>query len=150
MWVGYWLSSDTEDWLSSDVTIQARIDAGDNIYVLNNNCELECIMDGDEDGVCDEYDVCLNDPLNDIDNDGVCGDIDNCPSLYNPDQIDADQDGIGDACDDDTNDLEELSQFNKVIKVVDILGREIRNDIGFKLEIYNDGTVEKKYIIKKR
>ncbi len=33
------------------------------------------------------------------DGDGVPDDEDNCPNAYNPDQIDSDGDGIGDACD---------------------------------------------------
>ncbi len=36
--------------------------------------------------------------LNDIDGDGVSDDADNCPYAANPDQEDADNDGIGDAC----------------------------------------------------
>jgi hypothetical protein len=35
----------------------------------------------------------------DLDGDGVMGTDDNCPFDYNPDQIDGDGDGIGDACD---------------------------------------------------
>ena len=39
--------------------------------------------------------------MNDVDGDGVCGDLDNCPGMYNPDQLDSDGDGVGDACDDE-------------------------------------------------
>jgi hypothetical protein len=35
----------------------------------------------------------------DADGDGVCDDVDNCPAAANPDQADADADGIGDVCD---------------------------------------------------
>ena len=41
-------------------------------------------------------------------------------------------------------------QFNKknLITTVDILGRETTNNKGFQLHIYDDGSIEKKYLIK--
>jgi len=40
-------------------------------------------------------------PIFDDDRDGLENDEDNCPAVENPDQADADRDGLGDVCDDD-------------------------------------------------
>ena len=82
---------------------------------------------------------------NDIDNDGVCNNIDNCPNNYNPNQEDFNSDDIGDDC--DGIGLSELGVKRKLIIACDFLGRETTNK-GFQLEIYDDGGVEKKYLIK--
>ncbi len=37
----------------------------------------------------------------DTDLDGLHDEVDNCPLVYNPDQVDADEDGLGDLCDSD-------------------------------------------------
>jgi hypothetical protein len=34
----------------------------------------------------------------DNDNDGIADKSDNCPDVYNPDQKDTDNDGVGDVC----------------------------------------------------
>lgn len=35
----------------------------------------------------------------DVDFDGVPDELDNCPLVPNPDQVDTDEDGLGDVCD---------------------------------------------------
>ncbi len=63
------------------------------------HCFSICIgADSDSDGIPDMCDDCPNDPLNDPDEDGVCNSSDNCPELYNPAQVDSDNDGLGDLC----------------------------------------------------
>ena len=82
---------------------------------------------------------------NDIDNDGVCNNSDNCPQNYNPNQEDFNSDNIGDAC--DGIELIEMIHKKQPFKIIDIIGRDPSNN-GFNLEIYDDGSVEKKYLIK--
>ena len=70
--------------------------------------------DADGDDIGDNSDPCPTDPLNDWDNDGVCAPPDNCPSTPNPDQLDTDQLGAGDACDPDDDEdgvLDALDAF---------------------------------------
>jgi hypothetical protein len=43
---------------------------------------------------------------NDTDEDGIPDDIDNCPFIVNPGQADSDSDGVGDACEDDSGNLD--------------------------------------------
>ena len=47
-----------------------------------------------------------------------------------------------------TNIIETLNIDKKLITTIDILGRETTNNNGFQLHIYDDGSVEKKYLIK--
>lgn len=56
-------------------------------------------IDEDKDGVLIFEDTCPADPQNDVDGDGICGDVDNCPAVGNFNQLDANFNGTGDACD---------------------------------------------------
>ncbi|MDG2396030.1 MAG: M4 family metallopeptidase [Flavobacteriaceae bacterium] len=72
------------------------------------------LRDFDKDGVLDNDDFCPNSPegksvdqygcslsQKDTDQDGVNDEKDNCVETSNADQLDTDNDGVGDACDDD-------------------------------------------------
>jgi len=86
---------------------------------------------------------CYCECISDIDLDNICDENDNCPDIFNPNQEDSNNDGVGDLCDEVA--LEENMLSKKLVKITDILGREIKEDSYYtiKLYIYNDGDVIK-------
>ena len=53
--------------------------------------------------------------FNDIDFDEICDEYDNCVDIFNPDQTDTNNDGIGDEC--DFSNIEDYLQNRKLIKL---------------------------------
>ena len=81
---------------------------------------------GIDDGSCiypQQYYDCNGDCINDMDSDGICDENDNCINIFNPGQLDANNDGIGDDCD-GIGLYEQIIQ-KRLIKVIDVLGREV-------------------------
>jgi len=89
--------------------------------------------------------LCINDNdmyMFNLFGDGVCDEVDNCPDVYNPNQIDSNQDGIGDAC--DGLNLNTENNTKKILKSFDILGR-VGQEKGFLIYLFEDGSVIKNY-----
>lgn len=66
-----------------------------------NLTALKSRVPGDNLASADDLTDIYNDYVARMDPDGddVFGEVDNCPDVYNPDQLDSDEDGIGDQCD---------------------------------------------------
>lgn len=94
------------------------------------------------------YYTCEGLCINDADADLVCDELDNCGTISNQDQLDSDSDGQGDMCDyDDGLNIDNLEQQNvKVIKMMDILGRQhtMHRKGQILFYFYDDGSIVKR------
>ena len=109
-----------------------------DLQCMTTLCEegYECIM-----GDC----ICIDD----LDNDEICDNNDNCPNNWNPNQIDSDNDGIGDECDPMPLSINEININKEIVKTITILGKETQKQKGQTLiHIYEDGTIDKIHPIK--
>ncbi|MBL4671561.1 MAG: thrombospondin type 3 repeat-containing protein [Arenicella sp.] len=115
-----------------DGTLDLNDDDDDNDRILNliDNCRLvkntdqadfdqdgmgdACDEDDDNDMVLDINDDLPFDPTDSVDTDGdLVGDsTDNCTTISNPDQLNTDQDSLGNACDPDMDDDLVLNEFD--------------------------------------
>jgi hypothetical protein len=129
---------------------------------LWEDCSCQCYNDSDGDGICDEDET---EGINGCSDSEACNYDDSIiPGGFN----DGSCEYPGDECEGFDQQLQELVygyleencecalplsidvflKNKKIIKTVDGFGRETNNNKGFQLHIYNDGTVERKYILK--
>ena len=87
---------------------------------VNAETALALLIDSDGDGLSDSSEALSgsNPFLMDSDSDGISDSADNCPLVANTDQLNADGDGAGNACDDDDDgdgiaDLDEVGLFDQ-------------------------------------
>lgn len=89
------------------------------------NCEI-CAMDlvNTDINTGELVECCISIEMvpGDSDDDGIPDYVDNCPDFYNPDQQDADGDGIGNACDWEGTAIPTLSEWGMIIFMTLILG----------------------------
>jgi hypothetical protein len=90
LWVAYYNAGD-----STDLSSAIAVDTARNVYVTGVS-QIELYSGFDYATVKYSQTSEPGDP--DADGDGRPDTVDNCPSSYNPNQADADADGVGDAC----------------------------------------------------
>jgi hypothetical protein len=87
--------------------------------------------------------IALEPQVSDSDGDGLTDDQDNCPNMYNPNQANNDDDGMGDVCDsDDDNDgmPDNWENEHGLDPFVDDALRDADNDGYTNLEEYQLGS----------
>ena len=118
--------------------------SGAVFLILDDNGELIPTTNCEE--ISEECECCY---LGNIDNDGnpvqdyICGCVDEDALNYDSTAILSNN-----SCIYESVSISEKIKKKNLITTIDILGREANTNKGFQLHIYDDGTVEKKYLIK--
>ena len=102
-----WCSSEVygcTDEDASNYLFNANLDDGSCFYLGCTDiaaCNYDPTATENDDSCIfpDEFYDCNGHCINDFDDDGFCDELDNCPDVYNPNQEDLNDDGIGDSCD---------------------------------------------------
>ena len=140
--------------------INTLTDAGTSNIVLPaysiNVAVGECISDVDNDGICDELEIsgCTNDIACNYnsfatDNNNCLFPGDNC--IFNINEDGVILYGLYNSnclCLENSSSIYEKAPQKKLITTISILGEETHNNSRFQLEIYDDGSIEKLYILK--
>jgi uncharacterized delta-60 repeat protein len=98
--------SGSVSFVSSDLVKELVIDVMSD-YFLENNEQFSIVLSNPSVGTLGTSSanaLIINDDVDDADNDDVANGGDNCPSDFNPDQLDTDDDGMGNVCDIDDDD----------------------------------------------
>jgi len=84
----------------------------------------------------------------DVDGDGMPNNIDNCPDVANRDQLDIDDNGVGDACDPITKDSDKDSEVEKrriATDISEMLHDKITNDVLFIQKELNSKEIQEPF-----
>ena len=129
----------------------------DNCLIIDD-CYCECMNDSDEDGICDENEQqgCIDTDACNYDENIALGGIDDGSCIFPGDECIAEileggeliygtynEDCI---CVYNNSSVQGLTRIKTLIKKVDLIGRDMITN-GFMIEIYDDGSIEKKIVI---
>lgn len=137
----YPIMDDTEDAVQTVMQL-FNLEAYPTYVIINHRMEYHAkIVGSDESELIAAVESALEYLANDPDGDGVITEEDNCPEIFNEDQIDSDEDGIGDSCDECNNLVYILGNLdgtlnegnNPTVNVMDLL---------LLTDYINDGTTE--------
>jgi hypothetical protein len=104
--------------------------------------DLDADADGDGLTLLEEFRLGTDACDSDTDEDGVLDGEDNCPLSFNPDQEDADGDGIGDACDDTITPMGDINGDGAVNVLDLLLLLKAWGESGEPEDLHGDGIVD--------